>query len=336
MDAISLTGTLAMSSPGKHGAAALALAVACTAAAAFDLQGHRGARGLAPENTLAGFAEALRIGVTTLELDTGVTRDGAVVVMHDRRLNPDFTRDEQGRWITPPGTPLRELTLAALQRHDVGRLQPGTRYALTFAAQQPADGERVPTLDAVFAQVARWGADDVRFNIETKLSPLEPLLAPPPEDFVRAVVEVVRRHGAASRVTLQSFDWRTLRAAQRMAPEIATVALTVQTANFDNLAGGVWTAGLTLADHGGSVPRLVQAVGARTWSPFHGNLSEAALKEAKALGLAVVPWTVNEPADIDRLLGWGVDGIISDHPDRVRAAMARRGMALPAPLDLPR
>jgi glycerophosphoryl diester phosphodiesterase len=172
----------------------------------------------------------------------------------------------------------------------------------------------------------------VRFNIETKLSPLEPALAPPPEDFVRAVVEVVRRHGVAPRVTLQSFDWRTLRAAQRIAPEVPTVALTAQTADFDNLADGQWTAGLTLAEHGGSVPRLVQAVGARTWSPFHGNLSEAALKEAKTLGLAVVPWTVNDPADIERLLDWGVDGIISDYPDRVRAAMARRGMALPAPL----
>ena len=95
------------------------------------------------------------------------------------------------------------------------------------------------------------------------------------------------------------------------------------------LPAGLWTAGLRLQDHGGSVPRLVQAVGARNWSPFHGDLTEALLAQAHALGLKVIPWTVNDAAVMDKLLDWGVDGLITDHPDRLRTVMARRGMPLP-------
>jgi len=300
-------------------------------AAAFDLQGHRGARGMAPENTLAGFRQALAVGVTTLELDLGVTRDAHLVISHDPRLNPDLTRDGNGAWIAAPGPALQTLTLAELQRFDVGRLKPGTRYAQTFAEQQPVDGERVPTLAALF-EMLRTAAVPVRFNIETKLSPLDPELTPDPEAFARLLVDAVQRHGLADRVTVQSFDWRTLRAVQRLAPALPIAALTARLPSIDNLADARWTAGLRLQDHGDSVPRLVKALGALTWSPFHGDLTEAQLAEARALGLKVIPWTVNDPAQIDRLIGWGVDGIISDHPARVREVLARRGLALPAPV----
>ena len=313
--------------------AGLCLALLLPAAApAFDLQGHRGARGLAPENTLAAFRRALEIGVHTLELDLGLSRDGALIVAHDPRLNPAFTRDAAGQWIAEPGAPLFSLARAEIQAHDVGRLKPGTRYAQAWPQQRPADGERMPTLDEVFERTRAWGATAVRFNIETKINPLEPALTAPPEAFATAVVEAVRRHGLAGRVTVQSFDWRTLAAVQRLAPEIATVALTARQSWLDNVADGRWTAGLRLADHGGSVPRLVKASGARAWSPFHGDLSEADLREARSLGLAVVPWTVNDAPTMDRLIAWGVDGLITDYPDRLREALARRGLLLPVPL----
>ena len=188
-----------------------------SAAAAFDLQGHRGARALAPENTLAAFRRALEVGVHTLELDLGMSRDGVLVISHEPRLNPALTRDAQGRWIGEPGAPLHALTLAEIRAHDVGRLKPGTRYAQGFPRQQAADGERMPTLDELFERVRAWGASGVRFNIETKLTPHEPTLTPDPEAFAAAVVETVRRHGVAGRVTVQSFDWRTLALVRRLA-----------------------------------------------------------------------------------------------------------------------
>ena len=291
--------------------AALALGQAC-AAQAFVLQGHRGARGTAPENTLPGFAAALAVGVATLELDAGVTRDGVVVIHHDRRLNPDIARGPDGRWIEAPGPLLRELDFKALRRYDVGRLRPGSEYAARFPEQAPADGARIPRLAELFALVRKAGNDEVRFNIETKISPAAPAETLPPEAFARALIGEIRKAGVAARATVQSFDWRTLHAVERAAPEIATVYLTGRR-------------------QGGSQPQAVHAAGGTVWSPHYEELDTAALIEARALGLKVVPWTVNEPGFIERFLDLGVDGIITDYPERVRAELARRGMPLPAP-----
>lgn len=304
--------------------------------ATFDLQGHRGARGLAPENTRAGFTRALSLGVTTLELDTGVTRDGTVVVSHDSLLNPDLTRDAAGRWLEGPGPALFQLTLAELRGYDVGRLRPGTPYAARFPEQVPVDGERIPTLAEVFGLAQETGNRTVRFNIETKMDPRHPEQTPAPEPFVEAVVAVVRSAGMAKRATLQSFDWRTLRHAQRVAPEIPTVCLTVQQPGDDNVQKGQpgpspLLAGLDVDDFGGSVPRLVRAAGCAVWSPNARDLLPAALAEAHAEGLKVIVWTVNEESEMNALAEAGVDGIISDYPDRLRRVLARRGVPLPKP-----
>ncbi|WP_238344237.1 glycerophosphodiester phosphodiesterase [Ramlibacter lithotrophicus] len=311
--------------------AALAIAGAAPCLA-FDLQGHRGARGLAPENTVPAFERALEIGITTLELDVGVTADGVVVVLHDPFLNPAITRDAAGHWLPGGQGPLvRSLTLAQVQAHDVGRIRPDTAYARTFQAQEGRDGVRVPTLAAVFERVKSLAADHVRFNIETKLNPLRPQETVTPEAMTRAVLRVVADAGMAQRVAIQSFDWRSLQLVRQLAPSIPTVHLTIQTANNDNVRDGAWTAGLRIGDHG-SVPRLVQAAGGRIWSPNQGALTEALVRDAHSLGLQVVPWTVNEPADMERLIAWGVDGLISDYPDRLRAVLAARGMPLPPPV----
>ncbi|ROZ69685.1 glycerophosphodiester phosphodiesterase [Ramlibacter sp. WS9] len=308
-------------------AAALALP-----AFAFDLQGHRGTRGNAPENTLPAFERALEIGVTTLELDVGVTADGLVVIAHDPHLNPAITRDAAGQWL--PGTKgplLRSLTFSQLQAYDIGRVNPESAYAKTFDSQQPRDGTRMPTLAALFERVKALGAKDVRFNIETKINPSQPGDTLGPEEMTRALLKVVSEAGMASRVTIQSFDWRTLKLVQQLAPAIPTVYLSVQTANNDNLQSGEWTAGLKFADFG-SAPKMVKAAGGAVWSPNGGAVTEPLVKEAQSLGLKVIPWTINNPADMERLIGWGVDGIITDYPDRLRTVMRARGMALPAPI----
>ncbi|HMN93779.1 MAG TPA: glycerophosphodiester phosphodiesterase [Hydrogenophaga sp.] len=318
----------------QHGARAiarvvgLALALSAVTAQAFDLQGHRGARGLAPENSLAGFERALAVGVHTLELDVVITSDGVPVISHDTSPNPDITRDATGRWLQSSGPPFFQRTLADLAEFDIGRINPVSRYAMDFPLQQPVDGQRIPTLAALFERMQALRADHVRFNIETKLHPLRPAESPEPEAFARAVIDVVRAWGMGSRVSIQSFDWRTLAAVQRIAPELPVVHLTAQLPRFNNLDGEAWTAGLRLRDHP-DVPALVAAAGGRTWSPHHSNLSQQLISRARRLGLKVIPWTVNEATDMERLLNWGVDGIITDYPDRLRTLMAQRGMKLP-------
>jgi glycerophosphoryl diester phosphodiesterase len=315
--------------------AALAALAVMNSAAAFDLQGHRGARGLAPENTLPAFARALAIGVTTLELDVGVTEDGVVVVAHDRRLNPDLARGTDGRWLRGTTRTIRELTFHELQRYDVGRLRPGSEYSKRFPEQRRMDGVRIPKLEDVFALVRQARNDEVRFNIETKLSPEAPEETAGSEEFARALVQVVRAGGMASRTTIQSFDWRTLAIAQRVAPEIATSYLSSQGAGVDNIGAGhdeasPWTAGLRFRDHG-SVPKMVKAAGGAIWSPNYRDLDDALVKEAQMLGLKLLPWTVNDPADMERLIAWGVDGMITDYPDRLRDVLAAKGLPLPRP-----
>lgn len=287
----------------KGRTAALLLLMALSLPAfALDLQGHRGARGLVPENTLPGFAQALAIGVTTLELDTGMTRDGVVVIHHDRALNPDIARGPDGKWIEPPGPRISDLSFAELQRYDVGRIRPGSGYAKRFPHQKPLDGTRIPRLSQLFEKTP----GSVRFNIETKIAPDAPA-----EPFARALIAEVHKARVAARTTIQSFDWRTLKIVEQEAPEIATSYLT------------------SAKD---SEPQAVHAAGARIWSPDWAGLDADKLARARQLGLKVIAWTVNEPADIARALDMQLDGIITDYPDRARAEMARRGLPLPAKL----
>ena len=304
--------------------------------AEFDLQGHRGARGLMPENSLPAFARALTIGVTTLELDVGVSADGTVVVSHDPVLNGALTRRPSGVWLHGHGAALFSLTDEQIGTYDVGRINPIKRYARRFPAQTPVDGTRMPTLAAVFDLVRRARNETVRFNIETKLNPAKPDQTLAPEPFAKAILAAIRDGGMESRVTIQSFDWRTLQVIQRLAPEIPTVYLSAQQRWLDNIQRGEsgispWTAGRDVDDYGGSLPKLVKMSGGAVWSPHHTEIDADQLGTAHGLDLRVVVWTVNKAARMGELIDLGVDGIITDYPDRLRAVMARRGMDLPQP-----
>jgi glycerophosphoryl diester phosphodiesterase len=308
--------------------------MAASGANAFNLQGHRGARGLVPENTLEAFATALKIGVTTLELDLAMTKDGVLVVSHDSVLNPDHTRGPDGQFLAATGPAIRSLTLAEVKRYDVGRLKLGTSYAANFPEQRGMDGVRIPALTEVLELVRSSGAEHVRFNIETKLTPTSGAATPDPETFAAAFAAAVRAAGLTARVTLQSFDWRTIQVMRRIAPEIERVCLTIDGGNGDTLQRGKpgaspWTAGLDIDDFGASPPRLVAAAGCAVWSPFFRDLTPETMAEAKSLGIKVIPWTVNERSDMARLIALGVDGIISDYPNRLREVMAEKDMPLP-------
>lgn len=286
------------------------------------VHGHRGARGLFPENTLAGFAGALAIGVDTLELDVAVTADDVVVVTHDPRLNPDITRTRNGDWLAAPGATIRSLRAADLAGYDVGRIRPGSAYEAAFPDQVPHDGATIPTL----AEVLRIDPQAC-FNIELKTFPWHPCLAVDGAAMAEAVVALADTHGAAGSIIVQSFDWRGPRWLRRTRPDIRLAWLTSSTF----LAGArLWWDGPHPADFGGSVARAVAAEGGPTWGPDYADLTEDAVAEAHALGLRVVPWTVNQPEDMRRLIRWGVDGLITDRPDLARGVLAEAGYPLPS------
>ncbi|WP_091961651.1 glycerophosphodiester phosphodiesterase [Bradyrhizobium shewense] len=300
---------------------------------AFDIEAHRGGRALVPENTLPAFANALSMGVDTLELDVGVTADGEVVVSHERGLNPDLARSAGGTYITPPGTPLVKLRLDEVRTYDVGQIRPDSAYAKQFPDQRAVPGTRIPTLSELFALVRKSGNSRVRFNIETKIDPNRPDETLDPQAFVTKLLGLIEAETFSDRVMIQSFDWRTLQLVQQQAPKIPTVYLTLQrgtgqTVVLDKATN--WTAGFSPADHGSSLPRTIKAAGGAVWSPYFGDVTAALIAEAHELGLRVVVWTVNKREDMARMMELGVDGIISDRPDLLREVAGEKGITLPA------
>ena len=300
-----------------------------------DLQGHRGARGLWPENTLAGFARALAIGVDAVELDCALSRDGVVVVTHDPELNPDLTRDPAGRFLSATGPPVVSLTCAELQRYDVGRLNPSSAYAARFPFQQAVDGERIPRLADVLELVRTRGRGRVRVAVEVKTFPdRPPELTASPQAFAVALQRDLETTGMVARVDIMAFDWRVLRAVQGLMPQVVTAALTEQQGEWDTVGLNAsqpspWLDGLDPARFGRSVVRLVEASGARLWGPDFADLDAQCVTEAHSLGLRVIPWTVNEPSDMERMLGLKVDGMTTDRPDVLRSLLERRGLPVP-------
>jgi len=286
----------------------------------IEIHGHRGARGLWPENTLEGFRRAIALGIDAIEMDAAVSADGVVLVTHDPALNPDLTRGPDGAWLNSPTPRIRDLSAATLAFFDVGRLKPGTDYAARYPDQVPIDGARIPTLAQVFAL-----PPPIRFNVETKTFPDRPGLAVDGTTMVREVVAQADRAGVTARLIVQSFDWSGISWLRRARPEIDHSFLTEE-----RTASPAWWDGIALASHGGSVPRAVKAAGGASWGPHYRDLTQSAVAEARALGLRVLPWTVNEAADMRRLIAWGVDGLITDRPDRARAELAASGRPVPA------
>jgi glycerophosphoryl diester phosphodiesterase len=267
----------------------------------FELQGHRGARGLFAENTIEGFIAASSFDLDSFELDIAVTADGVAVVVHDPRLHPDLTRGPDGAWLSGPGPSIRSLSWAEVKTYDVGRVRPGSAAALAHPLQQAFDGARVPQLAAVFATTT------IRIDAELKTEPAHPDLTVSPAEMADAVMAVATQAGALDRLAVRSFDWRGLEHMRRHYPAIPLAWLTDRDAAHD------------IVQHVAAASR--DCPYQPTWAPFHGFLTRESLSQAHALGLRVVPWTVNAPADIARLIAWGVDGICTDRPDLARDVM---------------
>lgn len=313
----------------------------------FDLQAHRGGLGMTTESTLEGFGKALRLGVSTLELDTQVTKDEKVVVTHDRQVSAQKCKDTAP---AVPGDPMypyvgkyvKDLTLAQIRTMDCGYQQlPG------HPEQEQIKGARMAELRDVLNLVKSYRAWQVKLNIETKVEAGAPEQTAPRELFVRRVFEEIRRSGVERQVTVQSFDWGALKAMHELAPRWPLVALT----NYDFLQVGKpgaspWLGGIDADDHDGDFVKAAATIpGVKALSPNYGfpqngkigdpgfrfYPDRTMIREAHARGLKVVPWTCDDPATIEALIDLGVDGIITNYPDRVRQIMADRGMRLPRP-----
>ena len=316
-------------------------------ARSFDLQAHRGGIGLTVENTVASFSRALDLGVSTLELDVQITKDGYAVVTHDRDpvekkcsdTLPATPGDPQYPYV-PGNTYIKDLTLAQVRTLDCGsKAQP------EFPRQRVAPGSRMPLLSEVFQLVRARHASGVRLNVETKVEAGAPEQTAPREQFVQVVAREVRRAHLLHQVTIQSFDWGSLMRMRQVEPRLPIIALTngQQFLQAGQPGSSPWLGGLDIDDFGGSLVAAARSFHADAISPVHGDPQNAKVTdpgyrpyttpqmvaEAHAAGLKVIPWTVDDEATMQSMIDAGVDGFITDNPDVARDVMARNGFRLP-------
>ena len=302
----------------------------------FDLQAHRGGRGETTEESLRAFAKALELGVTTLEFDIVLSKDAQPMVWHDPKIQPEKCSDTAPAFPGDPQYPyagklVHDLTLAQLRTLDCGKLLD------VFPAAEVVVGNKIATLPEVFALADSYGAS-VRYNIETKVEAEHPEWSAPPDQFVDVILAAVRAASKLDEVEIQSFDWRTLPMVRRAEPSIPLVALWDETTW---LPGSPWLNGIDAAATDPISGAL--AVGANVLSPGYSVpygqtpadpgftlVADAPfVQRAHALGLKVIPWTINDEATMNAQIQAGTDGIITDYPTLLRRVMADRGMALP-------
>lgn len=310
----------------------------------FDVQAHRGGAGLTVENTLAAFGRALEIGVRTLECDVHLTADGVPVVVHDRRLGAEKYADTGPAVDGDPffpyvGALVPELTLAQLRTIDAG-----SRPLATHPEQRPAPGAPIPLLTELFELLADRGADAVGINLETKFDALAPEESSPRERFAEVLVAAVHAAGLVERVSIQSFDWGVLRLVRAAEPRLRLNVL----ASPRNLEAGAtgaspWLDGTDIDEFAGDLVRAVAGHGFDAISPSHGYpftsgvddpayqpfTTPSMVQEAHAAGLRVIPYTVDDAPTMRALIDLGVDGLITNHPDRLRGVLAERGEPVP-------
>lgn len=289
----------------------------------FDLQAHRGGRGETTEESLRAFAKAIELGVTTLELDIVISKDGRPMVWHDPVIQADKCADTAPAL---PGDPLfpyvgrlvHELTFDQLRTLDCGKL------LATYPDAEVVANNTIAELPEVFALADSYRAP-VRYNIETKIEAAEPEKSAPPEQFVDAILTAVRAAGKTDKVEVQSFDWRTLPMVRAAEPSIPLVALWDDT-TF--VPGSPWLNGIDPATVRDPIAAAAM-VGADVLSPEYSLVDVAFVERAHSAGRTVVPWTVNDAGAMRAQIAAGVDGLITDYPTRLREVMSELGMALP-------
>jgi glycerophosphoryl diester phosphodiesterase len=316
----------------------------------FDLQAHRGGLGLVTESTLEAFASALEVGVTTLELDVRLSADDRPVVTHDRRVSAVKCRDTSpvvagDRDFPYVGDPIRALTFAQIKTLDCGRQQlPG------FPHQRVVANARMPLLGEVFALVRCYGADDVRFSIDPKYPAEAPGQSASRRRLARVVAGEIRAAAMRDRVAITSSDWGVLMRMSHLDPRLPLIAAAhPRLLEAGSSGASPWLGGIDIDDFDGRLVAAAASFGADAISPVHGTPADATVgdagydafttrkvvRRAHRAGLKVIPWTVDDPASMQRLIKIGVDGIVSDYPDRVRSVMAADGLRLPAPTPPP-
>ncbi len=288
----------------------------------IKIYGHRGARGDLPENTLESFKYLFKNNINAYETDILITKDLIPVITHDFRLDPSFTKDNEGNWITDENIIIFDLSYDELLKFDVGSLNKLSRYGRRFVNQKTLENQKIPKLSELLELSSKNKSENLLINLEIKSTPDEENLTPTPEEMVKLVMKEVNKSNLQNKIIISSFDWRTLTEIKNLYPEISRAYL-----SFLQQAGikikntiynrSPWMSYLPFFEKY-ELPKIIKSQGGKALHPYHKDITKKLVDISHQEDLPVNVWTVNEENDMLKMIEYGVDGIMTDYPLRLK------------------
>ena len=292
----------------------------------IKIYGHRGARGDLPENTLDSFNFLFENKISAFETDILISRDLVPVINHDFRLNPALTRNSDGNWIENDDIKIFDLTYEQLSKFKVGSIDKKSKYGRRFDDQKSLGEINIPKLTDLLELASNNISDDLIINLEIKSTPVEDNLTPAPDVMAKLITNEVNKTELKDKVIYSSFDWRVLREIKNINHQTSRAYLTSE------LKGKVydkspWLDFMPLYDSDSrELPRLIKTLGGEAWHPKHKDINKDMVRISHEEGLPVNVWTVNEKYEMLRMIEYGVDGIITDYPLRLKKLCEKEGI----------
>ena len=286
------------------------------------IYGHRGARGDLPENTLDSFKYLFENNINAYETDILISKDLIPVITHDFRLDPSFTKDEEGDWITDENIKIFDLTYNEISKFDVGSLNKLTRYGRRFLNQRSLENQKIPKLDELLELSSKNLSQDTIINLEIKSTPDEKNLTPSPKEMVQIVLNEIKKSNLQDKIIISSFDWRILREVKNQSPEISRAYLTFQQEKGLKIKKTIYSKSpwidhipLTIVY---DLPKIIKELGGSAWHPYYKDINKKAVKDAHDYNLPVNVWTVNDEYNMLKMIEYEVDGIMTDYPLKLK------------------
>ena len=296
----------------------------------IKIYGHRGARGDLPENTLESFKYLFDNDINAYETDILISKDLIPVITHDFRLDRSLTKDEEGNWIKDENIKIFDLTYDEILKFDVGSLNKLTRYGRRFVNQRSLENQKIPKLSELLELSSKNVLQNLLINLEIKSTPDEKNLTPDPKDLVQIVLNEINNSNLKDKIIISSFDWRILREVKKQSPEIPRAYLTFQQEKGMKIKKTIYSKSpwidhipLTIVY---DLPKIIKELGGSAWHPYYKDINKKAVKDAHDNNLPVNVWTVNDEDDMLKMIEYGVDGIMTDYPLRLKNLCEKRSI----------
>jgi len=290
----------------------------------IKIYGHRGARGVLPENTLESFKYLFENNIHSYETDILISKDFIPVITHDFRLDPSYTKDINDNWIEDENIKIIDLTYDQILQFDVGTLNKLSKYGRKFINQKSLQNQKIPKLSELLKLTSDNIVEDLLINLEIKSTPIEKNLTPEPDEMVKIIIDEVSRSNLEDRIIYSSFDWRVLREIKERDSKIPRAYLT------SGARGKIYDKSpwldFTPLHNGVELPELIKALGGSAWHPNYKDVNKEIVQTSHDKGLPVNVWTVNRESDMLRMIDYGVDGIMTDYPLKLKELCERKNI----------